>query len=97
MQAEATENLAVSMNETRKWSYKSPEASRSDTVRFFAAKVYEETQPPDLSLVDVDENPSRPYDPNLVCPKCGKRYHHGEIQKFRHHVLETCPYRDPVD
>ena len=30
-----------------------------------------------------------PYDPNLVCPMCGKRHRVGEIQKFRKHVA-TC-------
>ena len=30
-----------------------------------------------------------PYDPNLVCPMCGKRHRVGEIQKFRAHV-DTC-------
>ena len=96
---EPTENLTVSMSEAREWAYDSDmstEASPRDTLSFFADKVYNETQPPDLSLVDVDENPSLPYDPNLVCPKCGKRFHIGEIQKFKRHALETCPYRDPT-
>ena len=30
-----------------------------------------------------------PYDPNLVCPMCGKCHRVGEIQKFRAHV-KTC-------
>ena len=63
-------------------------------IQYFAEDVRRRTRPPDLDVVDIDENPSLPYDPNLVCPKCGKRYHIGEIQKFRRHVLETCPYRD---
>ena len=30
----------------------------------------------------------KPYDPNLVCPMCGKRHRIGEIQEFRKHVSE---------
>ena len=30
----------------------------------------------------------RPYDPNLVCPKCGKQYCVGEIQKLKRHILK---------
>ena len=29
-----------------------------------------------------------PYDPNLVCPMCGKKHLTGEIQKFRKHMSE---------
>lgn len=28
----------------------------------------------------------KPFDPNLVCPMCGKKHRIGEIQKFRRHV-----------
>jgi hypothetical protein len=31
----------------------------------------------------------RPFDPNLVCPMCGKKHRIGEIQKFRVHT-ENC-------
>ena len=31
----------------------------------------------------------KPYDPNLLCPMCGKRHRIGEIQKFREQV-STC-------
>ena len=31
----------------------------------------------------------KPFDPNLVCPMCGKKHRIGEIQKFRVHV-DTC-------
>ena len=27
-----------------------------------------------------------PYDPNLVCPTCGKKFRIGQIQNFRHHA-----------
>ena len=30
----------------------------------------------------------RPYDPNLVCPKCGKQYRVGGIQKMKRHILK---------
>jgi hypothetical protein len=35
----------------------------------------------------------RPFDPNLVCPMCMKRFRIGEIQKFKHHV-STCDGTD---
>ena len=37
-----------------------------------------------------DGDSSLPYDPNLVCPKCGKQYRVGEIQKLRRHMNEFC-------
>ena len=37
-----------------------------------------------------DSDSSLPYDPNLVCPKCGKQYRVGEIQKLRRHINEFC-------
>jgi hypothetical protein len=30
---------------------------------------------------DVDEK-VWPYDPNLVCPHCGKRFRHGQLREF---------------
>ena len=43
----------------------------------------------DDELEDSGENldNDRPYDPNLVCPKCGKQYCVGEIQKLKRHIL----------
>ena len=35
----------------------------------------------------------RPFDPNLVCPICMKKFCIGEIQKFKHHV-STCDGTD---
>ena len=66
-------------------------------IQYFAEDVYQRTRRPLTAEVDVDENPSLPYDPNLVCSKCGKRFHIGEIQKLKRHALETCPYKDPTD
>ena len=31
-----------------------------------------------------------PYDPNLTCPMCNKRFRIGEIQKYRAHVKMQC-------
>ena len=43
----------------------------------------------DDELKELGENDDdRPYDPNLVCPKCGKQYRVGEIQKLKQHVLK---------
>ena len=36
---------------------------------------------------NLDDDDDRPYDPNLVCPKCGKQYRVGEIQKIKQHIL----------
>jgi hypothetical protein len=38
----------------------------------------------------------RPYDPNLLCPMCMKRFRIGEIQKFKRHV-STCDGTDADD
>ena len=60
-------------------------------IQFYADHVREITKHPTTAEVDADEHSSLPYDPNLVCHKCGKRYHIGEIQKFKRHIKETCP------
>lgn len=31
-----------------------------------------------------------PYDPNLVCPRCGRQFRRGEIQKLRRHYNSAC-------
>ena len=36
-----------------------------------------------------------PFDPNLVCPMCGKEHRIGEIQKFKIHV-DQCAGKEPV-
>ena len=33
---------------------------------------------------------SIPFDPNLVCPMCGKQYRVGEIQILRLHINNLC-------
>ena len=45
----------------------------------------------DNELEESGENlddDDRSYDPNLVCPKCGKQYRVGEIQKMKRHILK---------
>ena len=42
---------------------------------------------------DASTDRRRPYDPNLVCPMCRRRFRIGEIQKFRRHV-NTCTGTD---
>ena len=36
-----------------------------------------------------DDSFEIPFDPNLVCPKCGRQFRRGEIQKLRKHHI-TC-------
>ena len=36
-----------------------------------------------------------PFDPSLVCPKCGRQFHRGEIQKSRKHC-EECSGNQPT-
>jgi hypothetical protein len=51
------------------------------------------SRPPNTEEVmrEDDEDSSLPYDPNLVCPKCGKQYRIGQIQYLRRHLEELCP------
>ena len=60
-------------------------------IQYYANEVRNMTKRPTTAEVDLDDHSSLPYDPNLVCHKCGKRYHIGEIQKFKRHIKETCP------
>ena len=39
---------------------------------------------------EVSKHEKAPYDPNLICPKCGKQYRVGGIQKLRRHINERC-------
>ena len=62
-------------------------------IQYYAEEAREMTRPPnDTKELDVQD--SLPYDPNLVCPKCGKRYRIGQIQRFKRHVEERCPNRN---
>ena len=40
---------------------------------------------PNESINDPEQSFEIPFDPNLVCPKCGRQFRRGEIQKFRKH------------
>ena len=42
---------------------------------------------------DDAENSNRPFDPNLICPMCMKKFRCGEIQLFKRH-FNTCPGTD---
>ena len=54
-----------------------------------ADKVRKEQKPPTTQEIFSDDG-NRPYDPNLVCPKCGRQYCEGEIQRLRRHINEFC-------
>ena len=48
---------------------------------------------PSTKEVQENDDSSLPYDPNLVCYKCGMKYHIGEIQNFKRHIKEFCPMK----
>ena len=66
-------------------------------IQYYANQVRDMTKRPTGAEADTDDNSSLPYDPNLVCHKCGKRYHIGEIQKFKCHIKELCPMKNVHD
>ena len=57
-----------------------------DDIHKQAAAVIREVSG-DRHQIKTDIQP--PYDPNLMCPMCMKRFRIGEIQKFKRHV-NTC-------
>ena len=61
-------------------------------IQYYADMVRRMSKNPDTEEVmfPEDNESSLPYDPNLVCPKCGKQYRVGEIQKLRRHMNEFC-------
>ncbi|XP_019861118.1 PREDICTED: uncharacterized protein LOC109589480 [Amphimedon queenslandica] len=63
-----------------------------EEIRQMAEQRRKEMQGPSTAevLFNDDDDSSLPYDPNLVCPKCGKQYRVGEIQKLRRHMNEFC-------
>ena len=69
-----------------------PKGQVTKEIEEMAEKVRRESRGPSTQevLFNDDENDDRPYDPNLVCPKCGKQYRVGEIQKLRRHINEFC-------
>ena len=56
-----------------------------DDIKDVAAGVREEVSEENECIMTMEH---KPYDPNLVCPMCGKKHRIGEIQKFRKHVSE---------
>ena len=61
-----------------------------EDIQKYADDIRRMTQPQQTREFTEIEDTSLPYDPNLVCPKCGKRYRIGEVQKFGRHVNEFC-------
>ena len=61
-----------------------------DEIHQEAAEVIHEVSG---GTFDASTDRRRPYDPNLVCPMCRRRFRIGEIQKFRRHV-NTCTGTD---
>ena len=62
-----------------------------DEIQEMAKEVRGMSRRPDTQEVLFDdEDSSLPYDPNLVCPKCGRQYRVGEIQKLKRHMVEFC-------
>ena len=60
-------------------------------IEKMAEEVRRRNRRPDTDeVIFDDENSSLPYDPNLVCPKCGRQYRVGEIQKLKRHINEFC-------
>ena len=64
-----------------------------DEIHEMAEEVHEMSRCPDTQEVLFDDN-DRPYDPNLVCRKCGKQYREGEIQKLKRHLSTNCDNDD---
>lgn len=44
----------------------------------------------DPTVQEVSSGDERPYDPSLVCPKCGRQYCVGQEQDLRRHIDEFC-------
>ena len=60
-------------------------------IHEMAEEVRRMSRRPDTQEVLFDDEDSPlPYDPNLVCPKCGRQYRVGEIQKLKRHINEFC-------
>ena len=64
----------------------SPSASHSDISKDIDTDIQNAASK--MKESDQVEGPNEdiPFDPNLVCPKCGKCFRVGEIQNFRKHV-----------
>ena len=63
-----------------------------DEIHEHAAKVMREVSGKRLEE-SGDESGRPPFDPNLICPMCMKKFRIGEIQYFKRHV-NTCDGTD---
>jgi hypothetical protein len=62
-----------------------------DEIQYYAEEVRRMSRPPNTEeVMREDDDSSLPYDPNLVCPKCGKQYRIGQIQYLRRHLEGLC-------
>ena len=62
-----------------------------DEIHEMAEEVRRMSRRPSADEVMFDdEDSSLPYDPNLICPKCGRQYRVGGIQKFKRHMVDFC-------
>ena len=61
-----------------------------DEIHVSAAEVIQEVSG---NKHEDPEDTNRPYDPNLICPMCMKKFRIGEIQYFKRHV-NTCDGTD---
>ena len=60
-------------------------------IQYYANEVRNMSRKPKTTEVIREiEGDDRPYDPNLVCPRCGRQYRVGEIQKLKRHINEFC-------
>ena len=60
-------------------------------IQYYANEVRNMSRKPKTTEVICEiEGDDRPYDPNLVCPRCGRQYRVGEIQKLKRHINEFC-------
>ena len=55
------------------------------------AKHYKQGMQRGLPVADEVDEELWPYDPNLDCPHCGKRFRHGQIREFRYHINDEHP------
>jgi hypothetical protein len=59
-----------------------------DEIQYYAEEVRRMSRPPNTEeVMREDDDSSLPYDPNLVCPKCGKQYRIGQIQRIVHYLM----------
>ena len=65
-----------------------------DEIHEHAVKVMREVS--GKRLEESGDESGRPFDPNLICPMCMKKFRIGEIQYFKRHV-NTCDGTDGDD